>query len=225
MPMTHSGQYAIDHYYPGGFGPTGSDCRFTWIPTTQTIPNPIFEKERVGPNGCVRIGVEADYTECLPSVLNGTYTHPVGTPAISMACCGGGVGTIKYALLGGEFPPSLYLDIDTGQMVGEIDEIEKAAAKRLGIPPDFKFNETNYLQYARPGLDLHFTVRAFDSGNTGTYDDREIVMYVRTNWSARRDRFVLNIENQFYLDGKPVDNKTYVRGLKAKGYYPGPGCE
>jgi hypothetical protein len=93
------------------------------------------------------------------------------------------------------------------------------------VPPDFKFDETNYLKYAVPGLALKFYVRAFDSGNTGMYDDREVQMYVRTNWSSRRDRFVLNIENQFYLDGKPADNKTYVKGMKSKGYYPGPGCK
>jgi hypothetical protein len=225
MPMTHSGQYAIEHYYPGGFGPTATDCKFTWLPTTQTIPNPIFEQETVGPNGCVQMSVAANYTECLSSIINHTYVPKPGTSYIDFQCCGPGEGDVKYALLGGEFPPNLYLDIDTGKMIGLIDELEVIAPKRLGVPPGFKFDETNYLKYAVPGLALKFYVRAFDSGNTASYDDREMQMYVRTNWSSRRDRFVLNIENQFYLDGKPVDNKTYVKGMKSKGYYPGPGCK
>ena len=205
MPMTHSGAYPIEHYYPGGFGGAGSDCSFTWVPIVQTIPNDIFEYETVGENKC-------------------TYVPPSGTSSISPSCCMGGVGALKYAVLGGEFPPSLYLNIDTGEMVGVIDSIEVSAAKRLGVPPNFKFDETNYAKYAVSGLSLICQFRVFDSGNTSSYNDIEALIPISTNWSARRDKFVLNIENQFYLDGKPVDNKTYVKGMKSKGYYPGPGC-
>jgi hypothetical protein len=74
------------------------------------------------------------------------------------------------------------------------------------------------------GLASNFLVRAFDSGNTSNYDDKYLIMNIRTDWSARRDRFVLNIDNQFYLNGKPVSNKEYILAMKKKGYYPGPGC-
>lgn len=226
MPMTNSGPNPIEYYYPNGFGETASNsaCIFKWKPIRETIPNEIFEQQTVGPNKCIRMSVRADYTQCLPAVMNGTYNAPPGTSAISSVCCGPGSGPIKYALLGGEFPPSLYLDIDTGEMRGHIDELEKTAPERLNMPKDFKFDETNYLKYYIPGLNLRFLVRAFDSGDPSSYSDTFMILPIRTNWSARRDRFVLNIQNQFYLDGKPVDNGTYIRGMKAKGYYPGPGC-
>jgi hypothetical protein len=170
------------------------------------------------------MSVQSNYTECLPTILNSTYVPPPGAPVIDLACCGSG-GPIKYAIIGGEFPPSLYLDIDTGTIVGEIDGLEAIAPKRLGIPADFKFNETNYLKYAVSGLELRFTVRAFNSSDTSVYDDHEVVMYLRTNWSARRDRFILNIQNQFFVDGATATNAAFVKAMKSKGYYPGPGCE
>ena len=224
MPMTHSGAYPIEHYYPGGFGGAGSDCSFTWVPIVQTIPNDIFEYETVGENKCIQMAIRADYTQCLEDIIDETYVTPSGTSSISPSCCMGGVGALKYAVLGGEFPPSLYLNIDTGEMVGVIDSIEVSAAKRLGVPPNFKFDETNYAKYAVSGLSLICQFRVFDSGNTSSYNDIEALIPISTNWSARRDKFGLNIENQFYLDGKPVTNKTYIKGVKSKGYYPGPGC-
>jgi hypothetical protein len=222
MPMT--GSQPIEYYYPNGFGGSGESCKITWLPR-YTIPNPIFERQTVGPNACIQMYVLANYTLCLESITNGSYSPRYGTTYINSFCCGQGVGPIKYAIVGGEFPPSLYLDIDTGVMSGVIDEIEVVAKEQLGIPDGWKFNESNYLEYAVPGIDVNFTVRAFDSGNPTTYNDRTITMHIRTNWSSRRDKFVLNIQNQFYLDGKPVDNATYIKGMKSKGYYPGPNCE
>lgn len=227
MPMTHSGPHPIEYYYPGGFGQTASNCRFAWVSTKETIPNPIFENQRVGSGAkdCVQIGVKVNYTDCLDSVENDSYVTRPGTSSISAECCYYGVGAVKYAVLGGEFPPSLYLDIDTGRMMGLIDGLEKIAPERLGLPPNFKFNESNYRDGAVSGLKIQFLVRAFDSGATSVYDDRMVEMHLRTNWSARRDRFILNIENQFYLDEKPVTNEEFLKGMKRKGYYPGPGCQ
>ena len=222
MPMT--GSQPIEYYYPNGFGESSQSCKITWFPR-YTIPNPIFERQTVGPNSCIQMSVGANYTICLPSIINGSYSQRSGTNSITNVCCGPGLGSIKYAIVGGEFPPSLYLNIDTGIMSGIIDDVEVIAKERLGVPDGWKFDETNYLKYAVPGIDVNFVVRAFDSGETTTYSDRTITMHIRTNWSSRRDKFVLNIQNQFYLDGKPVDNATYIKGMKSKGYYPGPNCE
>ncbi len=225
MPMTHSGAFPIKHYYPGGFGATGSDCSFVWTSERETFPGRIFELQKVGTNKCIEMYIHADYMECSESARNGTYVPPAGANGINSSCCQGGIGPIKYAVVGGEFPPSLYLDIDTGYMMGFIDEIEKIAPEKLGVPPNFKFDETNYVKYAKSGLAAKFIVRAFDSGNTAMYNDTEMTMNIQTNWSSRRDKFILNIENQFYLDQKPVSNEEFVKGMKRKGYYPGPGCE
>jgi len=225
MPMT-SDQYPIEYYYPGGFGATSQNCMFTWKATDETFGRtPIYENQRVCGNGCNNLRITANYTRCSAAAKNGTYIPPnVGDRFTLSECCGPGDGPIKYALLGGEFPPSLYLNIDTGKLCGFIDGIEKIAPKRLSVPPNFRFNESNYLSFAVGGLAARFLVRAFDSGNTGHYDDRYLTMNIRTDWSARRDRFVLNIDNQFYIDGRPVSNKEYLLGMKRKGYYPGPGC-
>lgn len=225
MPMTHSGLYPIEYYYPGGFGLTATNnCLFTWTPTIITFPDRIYEYQTVGENKCIQMSIHANYTQCLPSITDATYVPQPNTSYISSSCCGPGTGEIKYAVLDGEFPPSLYLDIDTGHMEGIIDLIEISAFRRLGAPRQFKFDETNYAKYAISGLSLFCLVRAFDSGNTADFDDFVIEIPVHTNWSARRDKFVLNIENQFYFDGKTVDNKTYLERIKSLGYYPGPNC-
>jgi formylglycine-generating enzyme required for sulfatase activity len=39
------------------------------------------------------------------------------------------------------------------------------------------------------------------------------------NWSSDRDEFILNIRNQFFIDGKPVTNEEYLTTMKGRGYF------
>jgi len=224
MPMTHSGQYPIEHYYPGlgigpnynplGFGPTAENCRFTWTDSGRTFGRkPIYEKQFVGQ--CIDISVEANYTRCVDSVLSGTYDPPfAGADEIPAQCCPTASGPIKYAVIGGEFPPSLILDIDTGKMFGQIDYLQEKSPKRVGYFDKTNFSNIDYLDGSIGGGKIFFTIRAFDSGNTSDFSDKEFTFHVRTNWALRRDRMLLNINNQSYLDE-----------MKKQGFFTGPGCD
>ena len=68
--------------------------------------------------------------------------------------------------------------------------------------------------------DVSFIARAFDSGNTSTYIDGRFSIATNNNWSSDRDRFILNIRNQMYVDGKPVTNREYLETMKARGFFP-----
>lgn len=224
MPMVHSGQYPIEYYYPGlgtgpnynlsGFGPTAENCRFTWTDSGRTFGRkPIHERQHVGK--CIDIRVEANYTRCLDSVVGGTYDPPfTGADEIPMQCCPTASGPIKYAIIGGEFPPSLLLDIDTGNMTGQIDTLQEINPNRFGFVQRKEFTEIDYLDGSVGGGKVFFTIRAFDSGNTSDYSDREFVFHIRTNWALRRDSMLLNMNNQSYLDS-----------MKEQGFFVGPGCD
>ena len=92
-----------------------------------------------------------------------------------------------------------------------------------------QFTEDNYARRGSAGLyaagfplekDVTFIARAFDSGNTGRYIDGVFTIATNNNWSSDRDRFILNIRNQMYVDGKPVTNREYLETMKARGYFP-----
>jgi hypothetical protein len=92
-----------------------------------------------------------------------------------------------------------------------------------------QFTESNYAERGSAGLyskgfptkkDIVFTARAFDSGNTGRYIDGVFAIETNNNWSSDRDRFILNIRNQMYVDGKPVTNREYLETMKARGFFP-----
>lgn len=134
--------------------------------------------------------------------------------------------TVKYKLLEGEWPPGLTLNENTGQIYGIIDDNSVSAPGKVNVPPaGFRYNESNYLQYHTSGVALNFTIRAYNTLLPSVYSDNDITMYVRTNWSSKRDQMVLNINNQFYVDGVPATNESYLNTQKSRGYFPGPGCE
>lgn len=134
--------------------------------------------------------------------------------------------TVKYKLMGGEWPPGLTLNEDTGQIYGTIDDNSVSAPGSVDVPPQgFQYNESNYLQHHTSGVALKFTIRAYNPLLPSIYSDNDITMYVRTNWSSKRDELLLNIKNQFYVDGAPTENESYLNTQKSRGYFPGPGCE
>lgn len=162
-------------------------------------------------------------------------------------------GQVKYAIVGGKFPPSLTLNIDTGRMYGRMDDLDDIFARDFGdIPNDIpedpsdieaaemfgfdygtqgprRYTESNYGTFGSAKLrkrgfggtkDVVFTARAFDSlSPTTDYIDGEFTIQVTSNWSTDRDRFILNIRNQFFVDGKPVTNEDYLMGMKERGFF------
>ena len=68
--------------------------------------------------------------------------------------------------------------------------------------------------------DVKFIARAFDAtAPTTRYIDGEFVFKVQSNWSSDRDGFILNIRNQFFVDGKPVTNDKYLSTMKERGFF------
>jgi hypothetical protein len=149
----------------------------------------------------------------------------------------------KYAVVSGEWPAGLTISND-GAIYGVVSDNRLTSPSKMGNPPLVTpYDQTNYLDYAKLGLNAVFTVRAyFGSVGSPTTYDAAFQMYVLTDWSSRRDDFILNIKNEypltgspegltypvgegytFSLDSKPVDNVTYLKGMKRKGYFPGPG--
>lgn len=163
------------------------------------------------------------------------------------------LGTVKYAIVSGRFPPSLTLNIDTGRIYGRMNDLDEILADEYGdIPSDIpeensaleaasvfnfdygtqtsrRFTEDNYGTFgsskAHSGgfgraSDVRFIARAFDStAPTTTYIDGEFVFKVQSNWSSDRDGFILNIRNQFFIDGKPVTNDKYLSVMKERGFF------
>lgn len=93
-----------------------------------------------------------------------------------------------------------------------------------------RYTEDNYGQAGSATLheggfpvpkDMTFIARAFNSDDPlNDYIDGRFTVELSNNWSSDRDAFILNIRNQFFIDGKPVTNKEYLTMMKSRGYFP-----
>lgn len=98
-----------------------------------------------------------------------------------------------------------------------------------GVQTPRRFTEDNYGTFGSTkahsrgfgrSSDVKFIARAFDaSAPTTRYIDGEFVFKVQSNWSSDRDGFILNIRNQFFIDGKPVTNDKYLSTMKERGFF------
>lgn len=149
-------------------------------------------------------------------------------------CC-----DIKYMVVDGEFPPDLILNMETGVASGFISEMDLPDKpgdpnskdyfmKRWKLPPDYRITEKNYATVGsassfangKPATNTaRFIIRAFNARDPRVFNDKEFTITITNNWSSDRDRLILNINNQFFLDGKPVTNREYLLGMKKRGYF------
>ena len=163
------------------------------------------------------------------------------------------VGTIKFAIIQGRFPPNLTLNIDTGRIYGRMNDLDEILADEFGdVPSDIpeensaleaasvfgfdygtqgsrRYTEDNYGTFGSTkahgkgfgkASDVKFVARAFDStAPTTRYIDGEFTFKVQSNWSSDRDGLILNIRNQFFIDGKPVTNEKYLSTMKERGFF------
>jgi hypothetical protein len=93
-----------------------------------------------------------------------------------------------------------------------------------------RYTEDNYAKSGAETLyadgfpipqDVTFIARAFNASNPiEEYIDGRFTIQLSNNWSIDRDKFILNIRNQFFIDGKPVTNKEYLSVMKSRGYFP-----
>ena len=268
MPYSMVGEKPIDFYYPDGYGeikiveqdetkqiflPGQSTIRkMVWVSpqllnqtyNETTPPRPIYEGQKILREGSTPYGSFGCATTIKLKASYQSYRNsppPLG-------------GAIKYAIIDGVFPPSLTLDIDTGILFGEIDDLETIYADEFGstdVPEDRsvdsdaassfnynfgeqgskRFTEDNYGKAGSATLheggfpipkSVTFIARAFNAADPiEDYIDGRFTIDISNNWSNDRDQFILNIRNQFFVDGKPVTNKEYLSAMKNRGYFPG----
>jgi len=166
---------------------------------------------------------------------SGIYSTPYGVVyGCNDECC-----DIKYMIVGGEFPPDLTLDMETGVAYGFISEMDLPDnpgefptkdyfMERWRLPEGFKITENNYATVGsassfRNGRGAEniarFIIRAFNARDPRVFTDREFSISISNNWSSDRDRLILNIDNQFYVNGEPASNRAYLKNMKDKGFY------
>ena len=178
------------------------------------------------------------YTTTLGGVSNAYSPYGFGGSVYRYEC--NGCCDIKYMVVGGEFPPDLTLNMDTGVAYGFISEMDLPDnpgdpsekdyfLEAFRLPKDFQIDEENYATVGsaaaffngRGGYaNANFTIRAFNAKDPRVFTDKTFRLKVNNNWSSDRDRLILNIKNRFYLDGKPVSNSEYLSGMKQRGYFP-----
>ena len=228
------GTQPIEYYYPDGFGELNvvdqdeltstTVTETTWFTPAvlnkrynETSPDrPIYEARR--------FLAEGEEEPCgLVVFLRAGYQSLRGQSPMTG-------GSIKYAIVEGVFPPSMTLDIDTGRIYGRLDDLDVLYPQDFGITLPKTYTEDNYAREGSAALhrggfgltkDVVFTARAFDSSAPSTrYIDGIFIIRTQNNWSSDRDDFILNIDNQFFVDGKPVSNEEYLSAMKARGYFP-----
>lgn len=145
-------------------------------------------------------------------------------------CSAQSISDPGFLVITGDFSPEMVLNLDTGKLTGKIGDLDFYASA-LNIPPDYEIDEQNYAtvgsaSYFRNGvgfgIPVTVTVRAFDKSDPTIRIDKTFYYDLRNNWSSDRDTLILNIKNQFYVDGRPATNLEYLEAQKAKGYFPGP---
>lgn len=164
----------------------------------------------------------------------GIYASMSGVVYGCNECC-----DIKYMVIAGEFPPDLTLDMETGVAYGFISEMDLPDnpgdssgrdyfMERWRLPPSFRITEKNYATVGsassfRNGRGAEniarFIIRAFNARDPRVFTDKEFSISISNNWSSDRDRLIININNQFYVDGNPASNRGYLKKMKERGFF------
>jgi hypothetical protein len=135
-----------------------------------------------------------------------------------------------FLIITGDFSPDMALDLDSGKLIGRTAEMDQYVSS-LNIPADYRIDEQNYAtvgsaSYFRNGvgfgIPIRFTARVFSKSNPNIYIDKSFEYTLSNNWSSDRDYLILNLNNQFYVNGATATNLEYLQAQKAKGYFPGP---
>lgn len=130
---------------------------------------------------------------------------------------------------------TIYSELFDISSVPPESEIDQLAAQtfnyNFGDQGRKRYTEDNYGKAGSAALHeggfptpkgVTFIARAFNTANPETdYIDGRFTIDISNNWSNDRDQFILNIRNQFFVDGKPVTNRQYLAAMKSRGYFPG----
>lgn len=207
----------------------------------ETFPNrPIYEQQRFLADGEVA-------GECSITIrLRATYVSQRGSPPttggpLKFAIVSGvfpsgltlniDTGTIfgRMDELDDVFPEEFGLPPDGLPEDPRAEEAKATFGFDYGEQGPKRFTEQNYAQRGSASLyeggfgidkDIVFTARAFDSISPASrYIDGVFTIKTLNNWSSDRDRFILNIRNQFFVDCQPVTNREYLDTMKERGYF------
>ena len=149
-------------------------------------------------------------------------------------------GPIKYRIVEGTLPETIFLDEDSGVITGYVQEMDDWVPEYVNAIPEY--TNQNYATAGSAGLfyavtgetgstltntaigyRATFTVEAYDSLaanlNSTNSVQREFYFRLFNNWSSDRDRFLREYDVQFFIDGEPVDNVDYVLRQKEAGYF------
>lgn len=206
-------------------------------------PRPIYENQRIlrsgsteyGSFGCettIRVRAARQTYKGMPPPTGGSIKYAVidgiFAPSLSLDIDTGVIfGKIDdmETIFAGEFG-GLTAEQDRSQ------DLEAASTYNynFGEQGPKRYTESNYGQAGSAALhaggfpipkDMTFIVRAFDATDPlNDYIDGRFTIALSNNWSSDRDAFILNIRNQFFVDGKPVTNKEYLSVMKSRGYFP-----
>lgn len=132
-----TGSQPIEYYYPQGYGElnlveqdeslSSRTGDIQWLTPAvinksynETSPSrPIFEQQNVVLPNDPDVGCKTTIR------LRASYVSYVGAPPTTG-------GNLKYAIIGGVFPQSLTLNIDTGYLFGKIDDLDDIFPDSLG---------------------------------------------------------------------------------------------
>ena len=141
-----TGSQPIEYYYPQGYGElnlveqdeslSSRTGDIQWLTPAilnksynETSPSrPIFEQQNL-------VRPEDPDVGCKTSIrLRAAYVSYVGAPPTTG-------GNLKYAIVSGVFPPSVTLNIDTGDLYGKIDDLDDIYSDTLGAIDENLENE------------------------------------------------------------------------------------
>lgn len=232
------------------FAPTTQQRRMTWVTPqllnrsyNETSPaRPIYEGQKIlregsteyGSYGCeTTLQIRASYQSYRnqPSTTGGDIKYAiidgVLPPSLTFDIDTGRLFGVIDDL------DTIYADLSNTPVPGDREEDAEAAATynyNFGDQEPKKYDERNYGQAGSAALHadglpvpkgVTFIARAFNVEDpTNDYIDGRFTIDISNNWSSDRDAFILNIRNQFFVDGKPVTNKEYLSVMKSRGYFP-----
>lgn len=235
---THYGVQPPNYYYPGieenpisidaigCKGGSGGECPIVFGPAPVSGPG----------GGVILSGVDPfsklyrEKQSVNTTILRRYYQTPVSPGGVVIGGVNyvGCVSSPYVMVVGGEFPPDLVVNMETGQVSGIMSDMD-LFVEQFKLPPGFKFNESNYATKGSAGayrnglgtvVTASFVLRAFDPGYTGWYADTVYNFRVSNWWSSDRDRFILDITGPFAIDGEVItDNAEYLRRMKQKGFW------
>lgn len=148
----------------------------------------------------------------------------------NLLCVGVEFDNPGFLILSGDFSPDMVLNLDSGKLTGRTGEMDQYVSG-LNIPADYVIDEQNYAtigsaSYFRNGVGLDIpiklTARVFSKSDPSLFIDGSFEYKLRNNWSSDRDYLILNIKNQFFINGATATNLDYLEDKKAKGFFPGP---